>query len=89
MVSFSFDIEVSELRAAYVQVERSDTGSGGWVQKGSDIKVRPGQTYNFEDTDFEVGDLPLYYRVITYTSNNTAGTPTANIVNSGGGGGGP
>uniref|UniRef100_UPI0025BF4098 hypothetical protein n=1 Tax=Hyphomonas sp. UBA4494 TaxID=1946631 RepID=UPI0025BF4098 len=45
--SFSFDIEVPELRAAYVQVERSNTGSGGWTQQGSDIKVRPGQIYNF------------------------------------------
>ncbi|MVA98837.1 hypothetical protein GN330_16440 [Nitratireductor sp. CAU 1489] len=83
MPSFSFDIEVPELRASYVRVERSDTGSGGWVQKGSDIKVRPGQTYNFEDTDFAVEDLPLYYRVTTYTSDDTAGTPTANIENDG------
>lgn len=83
MPSYSFDIQVSELRAAYVIVERKPSSSGTWTQVGSSIKVRPGQTYNFEDADFGVEDLPLDYRATTYTSDGTAGTPSSTLTNTG------
>jgi hypothetical protein len=80
---FTFDIDVTELRAARVVVERRLSPSGTWFEQGDPIPVRPGQTFAFTDTDFSTEDLPLDYRARTLTSDGTPGDWSSVITNTG------